>query len=479
MSPVGALEALLLDIFGGSHELEQWVTADPTLREIRHDVAWGGPARAVAFDVVRQAHVRGLWNEQTFSALRQRAPGRDATIQHVARQFGVWAIIPDPALAEGVEFRAKTGPGFPGTPDHLREMARAAAVPIPAGQSFLPFDHILREANAREATPEAVERVRELLRTLARITGDDLSRRNNALGRAFLSLTAGQVDPDDARVEQYEVAEAVLDDHTGFLPYLFLKRGGDAGRAVGRVMTPRVFGSERVERWSRATGWMITDELLVTNHHVINARANNEPDATPEDLELQALGTVVQFDVDDEDAAEADARAALDDPHEPPVGVGVRELVCWSRRRSRGDSHGMDLAILRLAVRQDATRKPASIRSQPIRSETAVNIIQHPRAGAKRVALRANQLKVNDDRDLRYTTNTDEGSSGSPVYDDEWAIVGLHRAVYTDAQGTKLNVGTSITRILEALRAAEVDGGDAATAWNEIARWHRLPDLRG
>lgn len=476
MNPVGALRTLLLDVFSDTQQLQQWVTATPTLSEIRHEVAWGNALGAVTFDVVTKADTRLLWNAESFSALREIAPRHDAIIQEVARQFGVWAIIPDPTLAEGVKFRAKTGPGFPGTPDNLRKLAQAAAVPIPPDQSFLPFDRILREANAREATAENVGHMRALLVELARITGDDVRSQNNQLGRAFLALTSGLVDPDDARVKHYEEVEAVLDDEAGFLPYLYLKRGADAGRAVCRVVTPRIFGTRRAERASKGTGWMITDELLVTNHHVVNARTNTEPDATAEDLAAQVQGTVVQFDVDDQEAAIPDALAALTHPDQAPAGVKVAELICWSRRRARGQSGGLDFAILRLAEKQDATRKPSPLRRDPVALETAVNIIQHPKAGPKRVALRANQLKVESDDNLRYTTNTDEGSSGSPLFDDEWSIMGLHRA--TDAEGgVRLNVGTPIHRILAALRDSHVDGGDATVAWNEIAHWHGLLDL--
>jgi V8-like Glu-specific endopeptidase len=463
MNRTGELQQLLLDVFDSAAQLQQWVSTDPSLREIRHDVAWGGPMAAVALDVVATADARLLWNEATFSSLRQLAGRRDDQILGVARQFGVWAIIPDPVLAEGVSFRARTGPGFPGTPDNLRAFAQAAAVPLPPGQPFLPFDTILQTANAREATPDNVGHVRSLLRALAGVTGDDLQSPHNALGRAWRSLTEGQVDPDDARVDQVEVVEALIDVEAGFLPYLYLQRGADAGRAVGRVIVPRVFG-DRVSEGASGTGWLITDELLVTNHHVVNARHAVEPNANAEDLAAQAEGTIVEFDADGPGAA--------------VVQVKVKELVCWSRRRVRGDSGGLDFAILRLEHKQAAPRVPAPLRrDDPLPATTAINIIQHPNAGPKRVALRANQLKEQASDTVRYTTNTDAGSSGSPLYDDDWAVLGLHRGAIDDDVTGKLNVGTPIARVVEALRDRKTDGGDVATAWAEVGAWHGLLQL--
>lgn len=54
------------------------------------------------------------------------------------------------------------------------------------------------------------------------------------------------------------------------------------------------------------------------------------------------------------------------------------------------------------------------------------NIIQHPGANLKKIAIRNNGLKYLDDKVLQYWTDTEHGSSGSPVFDDKWKIIGLH-----------------------------------------------------
>jgi endonuclease G len=55
-----------------------------------------------------------------------------------------------------------------------------------------------------------------------------------------------------------------------------------------------------------------------------------------------------------------------------------------------------------------------------------VNIIQHPLGLPKMIAIRNNYLTARTDRTLLYETDTQEGSSGSPVFNDTWDIVALH-----------------------------------------------------
>jgi V8-like Glu-specific endopeptidase len=61
----------------------------------------------------------------------------------------------------------------------------------------------------------------------------------------------------------------------------------------------------------------------------------------------------------------------------------------------------------------------------------SVTIIQHPNGEPKQIALRENlviKLPRADDRFLHYQTDTTPGSSGSPVYNDQWEMVALHHA---------------------------------------------------
>ena len=57
-----------------------------------------------------------------------------------------------------------------------------------------------------------------------------------------------------------------------------------------------------------------------------------------------------------------------------------------------------------------------------------MNIIQHPRGQPKQVALRDNQVTDLLQNFLHYRAGTEPGSSGAPVFNDYWELVGLHHS---------------------------------------------------
>jgi V8-like Glu-specific endopeptidase len=58
-----------------------------------------------------------------------------------------------------------------------------------------------------------------------------------------------------------------------------------------------------------------------------------------------------------------------------------------------------------------------------------VNIIQHPSGHQpKALALCDNQLVDVLDSCLHYQTDTAPGSSGAPVYNDQWEVIALHHS---------------------------------------------------
>ena len=87
--------------------------------------------------------------------------------------------------------------------------------------------------------------------------------------------------------------------------------------------------------------------------------------------------------------------------------------------------------------------KPLHAMEGEILAGESVTIIQHPNGEPKQIALRENLvLKFPEagDRFLHYQTDTTPGSSGSPVYNDQWEVVALHHSGYPrrDAAGNIL-----------------------------------------
>ena len=79
-----------------------------------------------------------------------------------------------------------------------------------------------------------------------------------------------------------------------------------------------------------------------------------------------------------------------------------------------------------------------------------VTIVQHPRGEKKQVALRENRIVDGVQRFLHYTADTEPGSSGSPVFNDQWEVVALHhasvRAPEHPSSGSVLNEGVRCRR---------------------------------
>lgn len=92
-----------------------------------------------------------------------------------------------------------------------------------------------------------------------------------------------------------------------------------------------------------------------------------------------------------------------------------------------------------------------------------VFVIGHPKGGGLSFSLADNALLAYNERLVHYRAPTEGGSSGSPVFDDQWKLIALHhggglglkrldgQAGFYDA-----NEGIHIHRILEAVRAAGV-----------------------
>lgn len=255
--------------------------------------------------------------------------------------------------------------------------------------------------------------------------------------------------------EIFEVKEASV-HRDDMVAYSFLSAGRAAGESVARVQVQRHDNGAQTKlpggqpEIHHGTGWLLAPDILMTNHHVINARKAGEPNASLTDLELQAKNTSVQFDFD--------------------ADTMVGTLVAASGLEAFDVD--LDYAILRLE--KPAGRSPLSVSRDKIDASNdfyiAVNIIQHPNGGPKKVALRNNLVYDSKFPKVRYFTDTEHGSSGSPVFNDSWQVVALHRASSfvenVKFQGRLtgwVNEGTQLAAILEHLKLKNASIYEAIT----------------
>jgi hypothetical protein len=196
----------------------------------------------------------------------------------------------------------------------------------------------------------------------------------------------------------------------------FLHLGSSASRSVAKLLVHRHFdGQPRFVAGNKpdlalGTGWLIAPGLMITNHHVINARYGFEPPASDGDFALQGSATTAQFDYF------ADTSA----------GSIAQSTGCVASDRT------LDFALLRLNG-DLADRPPFRLRTVPIvRPNDAplqdrVNVLQHPNGYPMRLGFRNNFVVTGSLEKLSYLTDTDGGSSGAPICDDAWFVAALHR----------------------------------------------------
>jgi S1-C subfamily serine protease len=103
---------------------------------------------------------------------------------------------------------------------------------------------------------------------------------------------------------------------------------------------------------------------------------------------------------------------------------------------------------------------PIASRLPPLGGPGRVYVVGHPLGGGLSFSLQDNLLLDWDERRVHYRTPTEPGSSGSPVFNDQWELIALHHAGRADMRKLKgepgtyeANEGISIQAIREGLQA--------------------------
>ena len=306
--------------------------------------------------------------------------------------------------------------------------------------------HVLLGLNAMPPGPDGRVPLGDWLATLVRLAGRSAQAEVFAQALEVVLGPGAQVaGVTDAHVESLsDVPEAfVLGDDS--VPFRFLERALAAGHAVARLSVPLfVDEQERVDEGAATgTGWLIAARVLVTNHHVVGARPGRPGFASGADLRRQVGATTARFH--------------FEDHGEDGIDVVVERLLF--------SDPDLDVAMIELRDTPPGV-EPLPLAAAPMSFDpevpTRVNIIQHPLGGPKRVALRDNLvLQPRTARELVYLTDTTVGSSGAPVLDDQWRVVGLHRAarrVPHEVGGRRVvqvNVGVQLEAVRRALHDAD------------------------
>ncbi|HZK05284.1 MAG TPA: DNA/RNA non-specific endonuclease [Actinomycetaceae bacterium] len=256
-----------------------------------------------------------------------------------------------------------------------------------------------------------------------------------------------------------ELLERIINT-ADFVDVRYLDSGVVAQHAVGRVN----IRNERGQLMGYGTGFLVSPRLLLTNHHVLPDTATTRK-------------SVIEFDYQDGiDGRPLQPAVFSFDPYR--LFVANRELD-FALVAVAGDSEGLSgYGFCPLTAAQGTV----------IIGE-CVTIVQHPRGRKKQIALRENRLIDIPELVVHYAADTEPGSSGSPVFNDQWEVVALHHAsVPTPERApeyTFLNEGIRISRILKFLDMVELPP-EQRTLIKELANVHtparvvpKMPDFGG
>jgi endonuclease G, mitochondrial len=189
----------------------------------------------------------------------------------------------------------------------------------------------------------------------------------------------------------------------------FLHCGYQAANSVARVV---LRGSDRTIS-GYGTGFLVSPRLMLTNNHVLDSV---ESAATAE----------VQFSY--EDGADGKMRSMVGfalDPGEFFITNGQLDYTLVAVKAPVEKL--ADFGYVRLIESE----------GKALVGEF-VNIIQHPNGEPKQLAIRENQIVDLLDNFIHYQTDTAPGSSGSPLFNDQWEVIGLHHSGVPDRRDGKL-----------------------------------------
>jgi V8-like Glu-specific endopeptidase len=203
-------------------------------------------------------------------------------------------------------------------------------------------------------------------------------------------------DVDWRRPLNSEQLEKIIGKQSTILPISFLELGMECAKAVAMV---------NLGKDGRGSGFLIGDDLLLTNHHVLKD-------------EMQSLKAKVQFNYQrTSDGLDASYDEYVLDPDGLFETSKENDWTAVKVKPKQGELAGKKWGSLRLSE-QD-----------PMVDDFTI-IIQHPNGGPKQIALYHNFIVFIDSAKLKvqYLTDTEPGSSGSPVFDTDWNVIALHHS---------------------------------------------------
>lgn len=329
----------------------------------------------------------------------------------------------------------------------------AGALIAPAEEAIIPA---LSEPSA-VSTPEATARLLAQVMhdpateaTIGGVSADkQLSESDLRIIAEYEAVKAHENQPDElsrvlARRQMVPNDDSLAFErimgNNNFFPVNYLSRGARMARAVAKL---QIFMPGGIP-WTSGSGFLVGPGLMLTNHHVIESR----------DVARRARAI---FDFQEDDMFQP----------MPTKSFQITGDIFFTSPRDQ-----LDFSFVSVRIDNDAGDQLDEFGQFALIEESGkavkgepVSIIQHPRGDRKTIALRDSRIEGVFQDYIYYSTDTEPGSSGAPVLNDQWLPVALHhRSVphRTKPETWIANRGIRISRIYARLReAAEAGDMDA------------------
>ncbi|WP_437663005.1 trypsin-like peptidase domain-containing protein [Sorangium sp. So ce1182] len=253
----------------------------------------------------------------------------------------------------------------------------------------------------------------------------------------------GKIEDWKSTSDGPELVEKIFGEST-LRPIAFLDRGVQVSRSVAYISV-----TDGVRRWC-GTGFMIAPNLAMTNHHVVSAAA-------------LLPGVELRFNYQEDFSGR-------------PQSIKSYRAVPGGAFHA---SQALDYAILEVGGEPGGEWGFLPVQPRDVRKGDRVNIIQHPNGQPKQISMQNNLVEYVGGNVLQYVTSTNPGSSGSPVFNDGWQVIGLHHAggllpEPTTGKRFNRNEGILIQRILADLPAEIRLRVDRAAAQMEVLDGNKI-----
>lgn len=232
----------------------------------------------------------------------------------------------------------------------------------------------------------------------------------------------GTLDSRRALLNSYDsIAMERIIGKSDLFPISYLQTGTNSGNPVCRIQIRSAKGS----LIGSGTGFLVSENVLMTNNHVIDSIQT-------------ALNSLAEFNYqDDENFMPCPTYTYRLDPE---------QLFVTDER--------LDFTLIALKNNPSIQKQPKDFGYLKLHPEAEkilvgeyVSIIQHPNGGPKSVTIRENRVSSILDDFVHYVTDTQPGSSGSPVFNDQWIVVALHHAGVPDPNKKNGWIGNEGIRI--------------------------------